>query len=216
MSFILSILLTVSMHFGINESTTLNKDKVSEDCGSHPSLECSETTQSELTLFFMKKLIINSPKYGIKTVLTDNKDFKKIIRYKYSWRLQRDRDKNKFYVVTSNKEKRKIYLHRFILLFPKEQIDHRNGNGLDNRRKNLRVATNGGNQRNCAIPNTNTSGYKGVSFYKKRNTFNAYIHVKNKRINLGYFYSAKHAAKIYNEAAKKYFGEFARLNPIPR
>jgi hypothetical protein len=109
-------------------------------------------------------------------------------------------------------------MHRLILGIadPKLDVDHRDGDGLNNCRSNLRVATrqqNGSNQRKRANSNT----YKGVCFDKSRNRWLAGIKVNYKRINLGRFESEIEAAQMYDVAAKELHGEFARLNfpPVP-
>ena len=97
-------------------------------------------------------------------------------------------------------------------------VDHINGNTLDNRRCNLRLATALDNARNKVILPYNTTGYKGVSSYhKQRKTrpFRAQISIKRKRIHLGYFDTPEEAASAYDEAARFYFGEFACVN-FPR
>lgn len=97
-------------------------------------------------------------------------------------------------------------------------VDHKNGNGLDNRRSNLREATVQQNQRNArkARRKNSSSKYKGVrfeSFGKRRRRWSASIHAeKGVRIRLGSFFTEEEAAIAYDIAAKKHFGEFARLN----
>ena len=108
-------------------------------------------------------------------------------------------------------------MHREILKCPKGLfIDHINRNGLDNRKNNLRVCSKSQNMMNTLIPKNNTSGYKGVSWSKRDKKWMAYIKIKNKFNNLGYFNIKEQAALAYNDAAKKYHGEFARLNKIER
>ena len=94
-------------------------------------------------------------------------------------------------------------------------VDHINRNGLDNRRENLRPASKMENARNRGPQVNNTSGFKGVTLYRYDDTWQAQIHVRGKNIYLGRFDDKVEAAKAYNEAAKKHFGEFAWLNPIP-
>jgi len=107
-----------------------------------------------------------------------------------------------------------IRLHREIMNAPDSLlVDHKNGDGLDNRRDNLRLATRSQNQCNKPkIKTKATSQYVGVNFEKSRGQWAARIKHNNKQIWLGRFDSEIDAAKVYDEAAKKYHGEFARLN----
>jgi len=92
------------------------------------------------------------------------------------------------------------------------QLDHRNGNGLDNRRRNLRRATPQQNSRNQKKRTGCTSRYKGVRWFQRLLKWHAYICVDYRQIHLGYFIEEKDAAKAYDRAAKRYFKGFARLN----
>ena len=91
------------------------------------------------------------------------------------------------------------------------QVDHINGDRLDNRRENLRIVTNWQNQMNRGMTINNSSGYKGVRL-RRSGKWEAQIRVNKKAIFLGRFYDKLDAAHAYDDAAKKYFGEFARLN----
>lgn len=90
-----------------------------------------------------------------------------------------------------------------------EEIDHINGNTLDNRRGNLRIATHAQNIRNSTKPVTNTSGYKGVT--KSRGRWKAQYEINGKHVNLGHFETAEEAHQAYCRAVTKAFGEFARF-----
>jgi hypothetical protein len=107
-----------------------------------------------------------------------------------------------------------MYLHREIMNPPKGLlVDHRNGDSLDNRRANLRLATHSQNTQNRGKWRIKTSSrFVGVSFDKEYELWRAYIRYQEKRIHLGRFDSETDAAKAYDAAAKKYFGEFAHLN----
>ncbi len=96
------------------------------------------------------------------------------------------------------------------------EVDHINGNGLDNRRKNLRICTRLQNVRNTPKRKDTQSKFKGVHFLKKRDKWIARIQVEGKRINSGYFNTELEAAKRYNELATKYHEEFAYLNPVDK
>jgi HNH endonuclease len=105
----------------------------------------------------------------------------------------------------------KKQLHREILDAPPGvQIDHRNGNGLDNRRENLRLATNTQNSYNARRSRRNTSGIKGVSWNKHNQRWEAYIRANGKRRHLGYYQQLEDAAAARTKAELEYHGEFAR------
>lgn len=110
-----------------------------------------------------------------------------------------------------DRSKYHIRMHRRIMEASEGmEIDHINGNSLDNRKENLRVCTHAENGRNQKKPSNNTSGYKGVSLYKPTNRFRADIQLNGKQNHLGYFKTALEAAEAYNEAAKRLFGDFMR------
>lgn len=105
--------------------------------------------------------------------------------------------------------------HRLAWLYmtgdwPKEQIDHINMDRSDNRFANLREATNIQNCANQRRPVNNTSGLKGVCWNKRLSKWKSQIRVNGKLHHLGYFDTAEAAHESYIDAAKKYFGEFAR------
>jgi hypothetical protein len=94
-------------------------------------------------------------------------------------------------------------------------IDHKDNNGTHNWRSNLRLATTSQNGAN-RLPNRNSvSGYKGVTRHLHQGRWQAQIQVNGSKLYLGLFDSRVDAAKAYNDAALKYFGEFARLNTLP-
>lgn len=93
-------------------------------------------------------------------------------------------------------------------------IDHINRDPLDFRKENLRNATKQQNSCNQGIRQTNTSGYKGVSWHKRRKKWQANICVNYKNMYLGIYNSCELAALAYNEAARKYHGNFAFINEI--
>lgn len=103
-----------------------------------------------------------------------------------------------------------IYMHREIVNASNAQVDHRDGNGLNNQRFNLRLCTHRENMRNRSVNKNNRNGFKGVTRVGKK--FRARIEVHKENIHLGYFPTLEEAARVYDDAAKKYFGEFARTN----
>lgn len=113
-------------------------------------------------------------------------------------------------VVHPDGKKQTIYMHRFLLDAPPDlQVDHINGDKLDNRRENLRLATPKENVRNGrSSPKRNT--YKGVT--RAGNRWQARICVDGRIRHLGYHTSALEASFIYDHAARRFFGAFAHLN----
>lgn len=106
-----------------------------------------------------------------------------------------------------------VYMHAVIRPDLKK-IDHKNRNGLDNRRRNLRRASESQNQMNRGLPKNNTSGFKGVSWIGREGRWRASIRHSVLTV-LGSFRTAREAGLAYDAAARKYFGRFARFN-FPR
>lgn len=128
----------------------------------------------------------------------------------FKWNAQKSR--NTYYPRRASG----IMMHRVILgrklgreLESTEQCDHINGDGLDNRRANLRVATHAQNQRNRGRNKNSKSGYVGVR--PRGEKWRASITVNGKSIELGTFDTPEDAHEAYKEAAKKYHGRFARF-----
>ncbi len=109
--------------------------------------------------------------------------------------------------------KKRIRLHTFLLGKNKgKEIDHINGNKLDNRECNLRFCTHRENLRNQVVQKNTFSGFKGVAPNKKK--WSAKITINGEKVLLGTFPTKEEAAQVYNEAAKKYYGKFAYLNKV--
>lgn len=142
--------------------------------------------------------------------LVDNKCYKRL--NKYNWFTG-----NK-YVQTKIKVNNKIlniYMHRLIMNAPKGvQVDHIDGNKLNNQKSNLRLVTNGQNQMNSKNTKGSSSKYKGVTWDKNRNKWTVHICLDWKIKHLGRFEKEIDAVKAYNEVAKELFGEFANLNEV--
>lgn len=106
-----------------------------------------------------------------------------------------------------------IYMHREIMQPPPGMmVDHIDGNGLHNRRANMRNCTNQQNMRNIHKRRSGASIYKGVYYDKRRHTWYARICHNGKNIHLGTFPTEIEAAHAYDRAARRLFGEFAHLN----
>ena len=134
----------------------------------------------------------------------------------YHLTLKRDRKSGIWYVIATKGRSEQISLHRLIMGLEKgdpREVDHANGDGLDNRRLNLRIATRAQNNANRRLRKDNTSGYKGVVANCKRpGLWVAQIMHNSKGYNLGTTFKTKEDAfSAYCEAATRLHGEFARL-----
>ena len=106
-----------------------------------------------------------------------------------------------------------VSMHHLVLgVHHSIECDHKNGDTLDNLTDNLRPCNDLQNAANQGTARNNTSGFKGVIWRKDRKRWKAVINVNGKRHHLGTFRNIEDAAKCYDTAALKYFGEFARLN----
>jgi hypothetical protein len=110
-----------------------------------------------------------------------------------------------------------VFMHRAIMEhhgydLTSGEVDHINGDGLDNRKSNLQVISHAENIRKSRVQKNNTSGYRGVSWHKGDCRWRVYIEVDNIRKYLGSFKNKIDAALAYDKAAKRYFGKFANLN----
>lgn len=158
----------------------------------------------------MKKIKLTQGKWA----LVDDGDYEYLNRFK--WHVHNSR--NKLYAMRSDWENKAVtntLMHREIISIPNGmEVDHIDGDGLNNQRHNIRTCAhseNSFNRRKCI---GKTSEYKGVYKCggKRIKRFLAGIKVDNKRTLLGYFFNDIDAAIAYDVAAKKYHGEFARLN----
>lgn len=138
-------------------------------------------------------------------------DFRRVMKRKWSVLKKKNGD---MYAQTNMKVEGRwirVLLHRFILEPPAGiQVDHRNGNGLDCTRENMRLATHGQNIHNQK-PRAGSSKFKGVSRCTK-NRWMAQITSQREYRYLGLFANEEDAAKAYDVAAKQLHGDFAKLN----
>jgi hypothetical protein len=149
-----------------------------------------------------------------KVALVSDEDFKHLIQW--YWSAQKSNDGMRWYAVrhTSRKlgKRKTIYMHNEIMPPPPGMIvDHRDHDGLNNQRSNLRHATSAQNVHNSNKQKNNKSGYIGVR-PKRRGKFETYIFLDNHQKFLGSFIRAEDAARAYDKAAKEHRGEFAVLN----
>lgn len=159
------------------------------------------------------EIIIFSKQYGKKIITVDTEDYDKIKNYKWSV----NKDGNTFYAHAYGRKinnSKTLIMHRFILDAKKNNmIDHINGNGLDNRKTNLRECTKSQNGYNRTCQKYGiSSDYKGVCYSKKDQKYTVRIGIDGKRISLGNYDTDDQAAIAYNVACIKYHAEFARPN----
>lgn len=143
--------------------------------------------------------------------LVDDEDYDRVNQHR--WHVG-----NNGYIKTfvgGRKNAKCILMHRLIMN-PSEdlEVDHRDGNKLDNRRSNLRVAERSQNARNLRRHKKFSSRFKGVSWNAARYVWEAELTFDNHPVYLGQFASEIQAAQAYNDGALRYFGEFASLNII--
>lgn len=106
-----------------------------------------------------------------------------------------------------------IRLHRHILKPSKGMdVDHINGDTLDNRRENLRICTRSQNKMNGNLYKNNTSGYKGIYWNKRKEKWHIHLTVNQKDRHIGYYETLEEAINARNVAVKKFHGEFARID----
>jgi hypothetical protein len=153
------------------------------------------------------------------TAIIDAADVEMVSRYTWcaAESKRADGSVRTVYVVTSiAKEDGKragLRLHRLLTNAPEDkEVDHINGDALDNKRSNLRVVTGGLNNYNMRLSTRNKSGYKGVFFCRPMWKWATSISVEKKPWVIGYFDNPIDAAKLYDEAARRFFGKFACLN----
>lgn len=155
----------------------------------------------------MKEIVLTQGKVA----LVDDEDFDRVNQYKWC----ANKIRRVWYVVRNSPiidgVGKTVLLHQEILQTD-SQVDHRDGNGLNCQKHNLRMATHSQNMANSRKPAHNTSGFKGVMWHKKLSKWGAKLNLKGKQIYLGWYENKIDAAKAYDSGALKYFGEFARLN----
>ena len=155
----------------------------------------------------MKYIELTQDQYAI----VDDEDFELISQHK--WYATRGR--HTFYAVRDSRTNKNPKIQRMHRLIMKpniwEQVDHIDGNGLNNIRSNLRICSKQENHFNSKARH-GTSCFKGVGLHKPTQKWRARIRFNTQEIHLGLFNSETEAAKAYDQKAKELFGEFARLN----
>ena len=151
--------------------------------------------------------------------LVDDEDYEWLSEHK--WYVSNYSKNNTQYAKRNTKKcesekQRTMRMHRLIMNCSLDMmVDHIDGNGLNNQRSNLRLATRSENGRNQGISRANTSGYKGVSFNIRDSMWCAYIVINGIKKHICSTNNVIESAVAYNKAALEMFGEFAKLNVIP-
>ena len=148
----------------------------------------------------------------------DTEDYDKIKRH--CWSLDKYTTRDLFYAVTRVKAgevgvcgKKNVRMHQIIL--PTEEgfvPEHKDGNGLNNRKSNLRPATNSQNMMNTKLRKDNSSGHKGISWDTHKKKWHSYLDVGGKRIFSKYFIDKNKAVNARKEAEEKYHKEYSLIN----
>lgn len=156
-----------------------------------------------------------------KVAIIDDDDAERVLAFKWTYYYNRKNKKSyaRRAVWASPPAKQgTVYLHRFIMNAPVGvQVDHRDNDGLNCQKSNLRMADNSQNHQNMKLLSTNSTGFKGVAYATKgdrryRRPFTARIVTRGKCESLGMFATAEEAARAYDARARELHGEFARLN----
>jgi hypothetical protein len=158
----------------------------------------------------MKKIPLTQGKFA----LVDDEDYERLSQYKW----YASKGWNTFYAnrdIWNSGDKISIPMHREILnlqYHDKKFVDHINQDGLDNRKKNLRIATKATNAHNSKLQRNNTSGYRGVVWHKQINRWMARIVINGITKNCGCYKTKEEAAVAFDNAVREFRDSKASLN----
>lgn len=164
----------------------------------------------------MIKILLQPTRLG-KHALIDDEDAERVLAFK--WIYDKNKRTGKEYAHRSapgpNGKTTTVYLHRFILDAPAGiHVDHKDSDGLNCQKENLRLATPSQNQQNMKVIRSGAVPFKGVTYCprpNRRRRFRARLYGAG-GASLGFFLTAEEAARAYDAKARELFGEFARLN----
>lgn len=150
-----------------------------------------------------------------KVAVVDDADYAKVSTAK--WSANPTQTPGKFYAALKsnggNGKNTTVYMHRLIVdAKPGEEVDHKNNDGLNNQRSNLRVCTRTQNEWNKGLGRNNKSGYFGVYRGPTFQRWRSQVIVGRKLISFGYYDTAEEAARAYDARIKEFRGPFAVLN----
>lgn len=148
------------------------------------------------------KLLLRTPN---KSVFIDPEDFERLSKFKWYYVGYKKGGRDNGYAWTKI-NKRTVRMHRLIINCPENlEVDHINRNGLDNRKKNLRIVTHRGNMFNLSLAKNNKSGVRGVHLYKKTGKWTAQLQIDRKGYHLGFFDKKIDAIEARKTAEKAQF-----------
>lgn len=161
----------------------------------------------------MKKIPLTQGKFA----LVDDEDYERLSFFQWFAFKPKNSETNLYYARRNTEfgEPRKcVHMHRAVLGISEldMDIDHIDNNGLNNQKYNLRYTTQAGNSANIKMRRTNKSGFKGVCWSNKSKRWACSITTQGKQLWLGYYDTPEEAARVFDRAALKYHGEFARPN----
>lgn len=166
----------------------------------------------------MKKIALSiykkNPKYKGMFALVDDEDYERLS--KFYWSAVKKRE-GLFYaerVTKRDKNRKQKVIGMHIEVMGSKWIDHIDFDGLNNQKSNLREVTHSQNMMNKAKKRGSASGLKGVSWHNKNNNWLAKIKINGKDKHLGCSKDPIKCARLYDEAAIKYFGEYAKINGV--
>jgi hypothetical protein len=155
-------------------------------------------------------MVMEIPLTKGKCALVDAEDFERI--NSYSWFFERGYARRRF---QRSGVQHCMHMHREIVKAPEGfEVDHINGDTLDNRKANLRIVTHRRNMHNMAAHSDSSSKYRGVYWNKQKGKWTVQICLDGKRQHIGHFVIEADAARAYNSEAIRLFGQYARLNQI--
>lgn len=148
-----------------------------------------------------------------KVALVDDEDYEELMNY--NWHASQS--DHRFYAIRNVElypgARTTVKMHRQVMrALPGENIDHKDGDGLNNTRGNLRIATTSQNCANKRASKGSKSQYKGVSWHKQHGKWYSAICYNYKQIFIGLYTDEIEAAKAYDRKAVELFGEFAKTN----
>lgn len=191
-----------------------NTARVAPEKSIHPESACRTFISGAITGDSkMKKIPLGRGKFA----LIDDDDYDRVSMHTWHMksRLHLNYASSTKYLGGGRKKAkyRMLQLHRFIMNPSKGMdVDHIDGNGLNNQKSNLRICTHQQNCMNTRKSRNTTSRYKGVSWDKESGKWKASIRFNNSLKNLGRYRTQKEAAKAYDKKAKELFGEYGNLN----